>query len=91
MSIRWPDARGWIAVACYSLLIVMLAMLWLDPTLRQDEFFKTIGTLIAGAFLKDVVGWGFSSTKAGSELAVRNQDIIEAQAKASPPISEEAK
>lgn len=72
----WPDARGWIGIGTFVLLLIMMAMLMVEPSLRQDEFFKTIGALIAGAFLKDVVGWGFSSTKAGGEIAVKNAETL---------------
>ncbi len=71
------DARGWIAIAIYILVLVVLLLMVVFPDLRADEFFKTIATLIFGAFLKDVVGWAFQATKGGGELADRNASIVE--------------
>ncbi len=88
---RWPDPREWIGIGVYLLVLVILALLAWKPELRQDEYFKTIGTLIVGAFIKDVVAWAYSATKGGGELADRNAQIVQRQAEASPPISEEPK
>ncbi len=82
-----PDARGWIGIAVFALTCVVLALLACVPSLRSDEFFKTIATLIVGAFIKDVVGWAYSATKGGGELAERNAQIVQKQAEHSPPIS----
>lgn len=72
----WPDARGVIGIAVYSLVVVVLALIVLDPSLRADEFFKTIATLIIGAFIKDIVAWAYSATKGGGELAAHNAEIV---------------
>ena len=71
------DARGWIALSVYALVLIDFALLAFVPGLRGDEFFKTISTLVFGAFLKDVVGWAFQATKGGGELADRNASIVE--------------
>ncbi len=76
------DARGWIALAVYALVLIDVLLLATVPGLRGDEFFKTISTLIFGAFLKDVVGWAFQATQGGSDLANRNASIVEDAARA---------
>lgn len=84
----WPDARGLIGTGVYILVLIVLALLATDPELRADEFFKTIATLIVGAFIKDVVGWVFQATKGGTDLADRNARLVEGQAsgKANDPV-----
>lgn len=84
----WPDARGLIGTGVYVLVLLVLALLALDPELRKDEFFKTIATLIVGAFIKDVVGWVFQLTKGGTDLADRNAKLVEGHAsgKANDPV-----
>lgn len=82
------DARGWIGIGVYILTIGVLAMIVLFPSLRNDEFFKTLATLIVGAYIKDVVSWAYQATKGGGELAERNATLVEEQARASPPIGD---
>lgn len=80
---HWPDARGWIGIGIYSLTVMVLWMLAAFPDLRQDEFFKTICTLIVGTgFVNGVVSWAYSATKGGGELADRNASIVERKATA---------
>lgn len=87
---RWPDARGWIGVGVFVLTVMVLWMLAAFPELRQDEFFKTIATLIVGTgFINGVVSWAYSATKSGGELADNNAEIVRKQAEASPPIDKE--
>ncbi|RVT93682.1 hypothetical protein [Sphingomonas crocodyli] len=88
MTLPRPDARGWIGIGVYALVVMVLVMLAALPELRQDEYFKTVATLIVGAFIKDVVAWAYAATKGGGELAERNASLVEQQAKASPPISD---
>ena len=74
---KWPDARGWIGIGIFLLTMAVLALFAFIPDLRKDEFFQTIATLIVGAYIKDVVGWAYSATKSGSELAAANSRMIE--------------
>jgi hypothetical protein len=76
-SCKWPDARGWIGIGIFALTVAVIVMLAVIPALRSDEFFKTIATLIIGAYIKDVVGWAYSATKSGGDLASANSRIIE--------------
>lgn len=79
-SIRWPDARGWIGIGVFLLTVMVFVMTATIPDLRQNEYFKTLGTLVVGAFIKDVVSWAYAATKGGGELAERNASMVERQA-----------
>lgn len=81
-ALRWPDARGFIGLGIFGLTVMVFAMTAAVPELRNNEYFKTLGTLVVGAFIKDVVGWAYSATKAGGELAERNASLVEKQASA---------
>jgi hypothetical protein len=75
------DARGVIGLGVFLLTVMVLWMLAVFPELRQDEFFKTIATLIIGTgFVNGVVSWAYSATKGGGELADKNADIVKKQA-----------
>lgn len=89
--VRPTDARGWIGVGVFLLTIMVFVMTATIPALRENEYFKTLGTLVVGAFIKDVVGWAYSATKGGGELADQNAAILRRQAEASPPITGDAK
>lgn len=85
-----PDGRGWVAMASFALVIILLLMISADPTLKHDDFFKTIATLLIGtAWVNGPVAWAFQATKGGGELADRNAAIVERQANSNPPISKE--
>lgn len=71
-----PDSRGIIGIGIYALVIMVFALMAWKPDLRADEFFKTVSTLIVGAFIKDVVGWAFQATKGGGELAAQNAALV---------------
>lgn len=77
-----PDSRGIIGIGIYALVIMVFALMAWKPDLRADEFFKTVSTLIVGAFIKDVVGWAFQATKGGGELAERNAVLVAKQIEA---------
>lgn len=73
----WPDARGWIGIGTYALTIMVLWMMQIDPTLRRDEFFKVIATaIVLTGFIQGVVGWAYTATKGGGELADANAKIV---------------
>lgn len=76
MTIRPPDARGWIGIGVFLLTVMVFAMTAAIPELRNNEYFKTLGTLVVGAFIKDVVSWAYAATKGGGELADRNAEIV---------------
>ena len=67
----WPDARDWIGVGSFFLAVLLFVMMWADPTLRKDEFFKTIATLVIGNGFLSVVSWAYGSTKQGNDTAAK--------------------
>ena len=79
-----PDGRGMIGLGIYLLVLVIFGLMAWYPELRADEFFKTVATLIIGAFIKDIVGWAYNATKGGGELADRNAEIVAKHAAAIP-------
>lgn len=72
----WPDARGWIGLGVFGIAIMLLWMLR-DKSMREDEFFQTIATVIISNGLMAVVAWAYAATKGGGELAERNAAIAE--------------
>lgn len=74
--LRDLDGRSWIGIGTFTLTLLVLGLIAGVPDLRADEFFKTIATLIVGAYIKDVVGWAFSATQIGGELAKGNAEIV---------------
>lgn len=92
ITIAKPDGRGWISLACFFLVLVILMMMWIDRSLLRDDFFKTIATaLIITAWLNGPVGWAFQATKSGGELAQQNADLVRKNVEANPPIDETEK
>lgn len=86
------DARGWIGIGCYALVVILLGMMWADKSLLKDDFFKVIATaIILTGWNQGPVGWAYQATKSGGELADKNAAIVKRQAEASPPIAEERK
>lgn len=86
-TLGWPDARGWIGLGSYVLVVLILILIWGDRTLLNNDFFKTIATaLILSGWNGGPLAWAYSSTQSGGDMAERNQTIIEKQANASPPI-----
>lgn len=80
---QWPDARGWVGLACFFLVIMVLWMIAAFPALRNDEFFKLIATaIIITAWVNGPVGWAYQATKGGGELADKNAAIVEQAAAA---------
>lgn len=76
----WPDARGWIGLGVFGLTVMVFVLTAAVPDLRGNEYFKTLGTLVVGAYIKDVVGWAYTMTKSGSDLADRNATLVEKHA-----------
>lgn len=75
---KWPDARGWIGISVFLLTVMVLWMVAVFPELRQDEFFKVLATaIVLTGFIQGVVGWAYTATKQGGEMAERNQAVVE--------------
>lgn len=79
----WPDARGWVGIGIFLLTVAMLAMMWADKSLRDNQFFQNLSILIIGTgFINGVVSWAYSATQGGMELANRNAGVVEKVAQA---------
>lgn len=72
----WPDARGWIGIGVFFVSIMMLWMMKEDRSLREDEFFQTLATMIISNGLLAVIAWAYAATKGGGELADKNAAIV---------------
>lgn len=89
-NIKLPDARGYIGLGSYLLVVLILVLILVDHTLLDNDFFKVIATaIILTGWNNGPVSWAYSSTQSGGDMAARNQTLIEQQAKASPPIVQE--
>lgn len=86
------DGRGWIGLGCFALVVFILGMVAADKSLLESDAFLILATaLIVTGWVNGPVGWAYQATKGGGELADRNAAIVQKQAEASPPISEDAK
>ena len=80
------DARGWIGISVFLLTVMVLWMVAAFPELRHDEFFKVLATaIVLTGFIQGVVGWAYTATKQGGELAERAATLVEHSAKTPPP------
>lgn len=78
MNLPSPDARGWVGISVFALTVMVLWMVAVFPELRQDEFFKVLATaIVLTGFVQGVVGWAYTATKQGGELAERNASMVE--------------
>lgn len=85
----WPDARGWIGFGVYFMCLLIFKMVYDKPALLDNEFFKTVATLIIGTgFVNGAVSWAYSATQGGGELANKNADLVKKQVESTPPISD---
>ena len=88
---RWPNARDWIGIGTFVLTVMILWMIKEDRTLREDEFFKTIATLIIGTgYVGGVVSWAYAATKGGGEQAESSARIAESVAGVATPVPADA-
>lgn len=84
------DARGWIGVGCYILVLILLGMMWADKDLLKDDFFKVIATaIILTGWNNGPVGWAYQATKGGGEAAESSARIAEAAAANKGPVQTE--
>jgi hypothetical protein len=81
--VKPTDARGWIGMGCYALVIILLWMMWTDKALLRDDFFKVIATaIILNGWNQGPVGWAYQATKSGGEMAESSARIAEQAASA---------
>lgn len=72
------DARGWIALGCYSLVLVTLAMVTFKTSLLESDAFLILATaIVITGWVQGPVGWAYQATKGGSEMAESSARIAE--------------
>lgn len=78
-----PDARGWIGMGSYALVVLVILLIWADRTLLNNDFFKVIATaIVLTGWNGGPLSWAYAATKSGGELADRNAAMVERQAAA---------
>lgn len=81
-----PDARGWIAVGCYSLVLVVLFMISVDNDLLNNDAFLILATaIVITGWVQGPVGWAYQATKGGGDAAESHARIAEQAASAVLP------
>ncbi len=58
------DSRGWLAIACWLLVVVVLLLVASNADLRKDDLFKMLAQgLVLTAFVGLVLAFYFSASK----------------------------
>jgi hypothetical protein len=85
------DARGWIALGCYSLVLVVLAMIVFKSSLLESDAFLILATaVVITGWVNGPVGWAYQATKGGGEAAESSARIAEMAAGVPPAAPESA-
>jgi hypothetical protein len=72
------DARGWIAIGCYSLVLAVLGMIMVDQSLLKNDAFLILATaIVVTGWVNGPVGWAYQATKSGGEMAESSARIAE--------------
>jgi hypothetical protein len=88
---RWPDARGWIGFGCYSLTILVFAMIAIDKELLKEDAFLILATaIVITGWNGGPVGWAYQATKGGGEQAESSARIAESVAGVATPVPADA-
>jgi hypothetical protein len=91
IGFRFPDARGWIAIGCYSLVVVVLAMILFDRKLLDSDAFLILATaIVITGWNGGPVGWAYQATKGGGEQAESSARIAESVAGIATPVPVDA-
>lgn len=78
----WPNGRGLVGLATFSLTIMVLWMVKADESLRQDEFFKVIATaIVLTGFINGVVAFFFSQNQLNAEASQNSLVAFETMGK----------
>lgn len=76
--VKPADARGWIGIGCYLLVVFIFLMMWTDKALLKDDFFKVLATaIVLTGWNQGPVGWAYQATQGGGEAARSNAKIAE--------------
>ncbi len=80
------DARGYIAVGCFLLVLTVLGIVVFDKTLLESDAFLILATaIIITGWVNGPVGWAYQATKGGGEAADSNARVVERMAEHSSP------
>jgi len=84
--VKPTDARGWIGFGCFVLVIIVLAMIAINPALLQNDAFLILATaIVITGWVNGPVGWAYQATKGGGEAAESSARIAEQAATAALP------
>jgi hypothetical protein len=79
--VKPSDARGWIGLGCFVLVLVILAMIAFDKRLLDNNAFLVLASaIVLTGWNQGPVGWAYQATKSGGELADKQADIIKERA-----------
>lgn len=79
--VKPTDARGWIGLGCFVLVLVVLAMIAIDKELLNNNAFLVLASaIVLTGWNQGPVGWAYQATKSGGELADKQADIIKERA-----------
>jgi hypothetical protein len=81
--VKPSDARGWIGLGCFILVLVVLAMILVKPKLLENDAFLILATaIVVTGWVNGPVGWAYQATKSGGEMAESSARIAEQAASA---------
>lgn len=77
------DARGWIALGCWMLVLAVLGMIIFERKLLDNDAFLILATaIVITGWVQGPVGWAYQATKGGGEAAESTARIAEEAATA---------
>ncbi len=77
------DARSWIGLGCWLLVILILGMILFDRSLLDSDAFLILATaVVITGWVNGPVGWAYQATKGGGEAAESTARIAEEAATA---------
>lgn len=77
------DARAWIGLGCWVLVLAVLAMIVVQPALLENDAFLILATaIVITGWVQGPVGWAYQATKGGGEAAESTARIAEEAATA---------
>lgn len=80
-SWQWPDARGYIALGSWLLVVFIFLLIKEERELLESDAFLILATaVVITGWCQGPVTWAFGSNKTSGELAERNAGIVERQA-----------
>jgi cytochrome bd-type quinol oxidase subunit 1 len=77
------DARGWIGLGCWLLVLAVLGMIVFERKLLENDAFLILATaIVITGWVQGPVGWAYQATKGGGEAAESTARIAEEAATA---------